>query len=371
LVGAFFGGRRAGGGFVPPPPPPPPRRPSTLSRYRPKVVLADPSRDVSPQRCTVHTRRRIVHAAKHAGDDDFLDQVVRPVIHMRHSARYAARERHLQVPVAEETVQRLGNVTGEAGVCGRIFRMRRRAGEGCPGHISLGRWITVAVGAVDRRDRAPIVVVVLCVEARLNRVARSDEQQREKSCTFADVEILGCGECPQVACPERIRILGVEARDLGLLVGRREIETGRTEEVRCDNAMAPAVAADDSALYYVRYLDLYNGVLDAEIRKASPLHGESTVLATVSGTRVPVTPGQLVPTLSADGAALAMPLVDGETTNIWMLPTAGGPLRPLTDFGERSILIARRVAWSPDGRYVYASVAEVDSDIMLLDGLLR
>jgi Tol biopolymer transport system component/DNA-binding winged helix-turn-helix (wHTH) protein len=154
-------------------------------------------------------------------------------------------------------------------------------------------------------------------------------------------------------------------------IDRREIETGRTEEVRCDNAMAPAVAADDSALYYVRYLDLYNGVLDAEIRKASPLHGESTVLATVSGTRVPVTPGQLVPTLSADGAALAMPLVDGETTNIWLLPTAGGPLRPLTDFGERSILIARRVAWSPDGRYVYASVAEVDSDIMLLDGLLR
>lgn len=86
---------------------------------------------------------------------------------------------------------------------------------------------------------------------------------------------------------------------------------------------------------------------------------------------VSVALGQLVPTLSKDGSVLAMPLIDGDMTNIWMVSTSGGPMRPVTDFGDRSVLIARRVAWSPDGRYVYASVADVDSDIMLIDGLLR
>lgn len=159
-------------------------------------------------------------------------------------------------------------------------------------------------------------------------------------------------------------------RDRPQCIERLHTESGRVEKVRCDNAGAPAVAADGSVLYYVKYLDLSNGLLDSEIRRASPPDGESVVIARVSGTQVPVTPGQLVPTLSKDGSALAMPLIDGDTTNIWTVSTSGGPMRPVTDFADRSVLIARRVAWSPDGRYIYASVADVDSDIMLLDGLL-
>ncbi len=154
-------------------------------------------------------------------------------------------------------------------------------------------------------------------------------------------------------------------------VHKLHVESGNVEELRCDNAGAPAVAADDSTLYYVKYLDLSNGLLDSEIRRASPPDGESVVIARVSGTRVPVTPGQLVPTLSKDGSSLAIPLIDGDTTNIWTVSTSDGAMRPVTDFGDRSVLIARRVAWSPDGRYIYASVADVDSDIMLVDGLLR
>lgn len=66
-----------------------------------------------------------------------------------------------------------------------------------------------------------------------------------------------------------------------------------------------------------------------------------------------------------------MPLLDGATSNIWVLPASGEAMRPLTDFGDRSVMIARRISWSPDGKYLYAAVADRDADIVLLDGLLH
>ena len=75
--------------------------------------------------------------------------------------------------------------------------------------------------------------------------------------------------------------------------------------------------------------------------------------------------------LSPDDRWLTMPLKDAGTTNIWALPTDGGPARQLTDFGHRPILIARQVSWSPDGKFIYAAVVETDADIVLLDGMLR
>jgi hypothetical protein len=45
-------------------------------------------------------------------------------------------------------------------------------------------------------------------------------------------------------------------------------------------------------------------------------------------------------------------------------------MRRLTDFGERSIMISRSVSWSADSRYLYAAVAEVETDIVLFDGLI-
>jgi hypothetical protein len=53
------------------------------------------------------------------------------------------------------------------------------------------------------------------------------------------------------------------------------------------------------------------------------------------------------------------------------LATDGGPARQLTDFGQRPILIARQVSWSPDVKFIYAGVVETDADIVLLDGMLR
>jgi Tol biopolymer transport system component len=64
-----------------------------------------------------------------------------------------------------------------------------------------------------------------------------------------------------------------------------------------------------------------------------------------------------------------VPLKDAGTTNLWVVSTAEGSFRQITDF-HRPTLIARQVSWSPDGKYIYAAVVEIDADIMLLDGLL-
>ena len=79
----------------------------------------------------------------------------------------------------------------------------------------------------------------------------------------------------------------------------------------------------------------------------------------------------LHPTVSHDGKWLALPLNDSYGTNIWLISTADGKPRQLTDFGERRTFIVRRVSWSQDDRFIYAAVAEGQEDVVLLDGLLQ
>jgi hypothetical protein len=43
---------------------------------------------------------------------------------------------------------------------------------------------------------------------------------------------------------------------------------------------------------------------------------------------------------------------------------------PAIDFGDRPIVMARQVSWSPDGS-IYAAVSEINQDIVLLDGLIE
>jgi hypothetical protein len=45
-------------------------------------------------------------------------------------------------------------------------------------------------------------------------------------------------------------------------------------------------------------------------------------------------------------------------------------MTPVTDFGDRTVLIARSFSWSRDSRHIYAAVAETQTDVVLLDGLL-
>jgi eukaryotic-like serine/threonine-protein kinase len=148
------------------------------------------------------------------------------------------------------------------------------------------------------------------------------------------------------------------------------VEGGAPVVVRSDNARGPAVAYDDSLLYYVVPLQNLNGSLDYELRVARPESGPSTLLTRISGERVPLWQG-LQPVISKDGKWLVMPLDDGLGTNIWVASTADGKLTRITDFGQKRTFIARRISWSSDGHWVFAAVGEGDADIVQIDGLLQ
>jgi serine/threonine protein kinase len=138
--------------------------------------------------------------------------------------------------------------------------------------------------------------------------------------------------------------------------------------VRSDFARGPAVSAN--GMYYVVPQQNVSGALDYEVRSARPESGPSQLLLHIPSSRVPIWQG-LQPVLSHDEKWLALPLNDSFGTNLWLLSTADGKLRQLTDFGERRTFIARRVTWSPDDRFLYAAVGEGDADVVLLTGLVR
>ncbi len=141
--------------------------------------------------------------------------------------------------------------------------------------------------------------------------------------------------------------------------------------VRCDDAYSPAPGVDGSTLFYLKTLKQSTGGWDWELRRAQPEDSDSEVLARVAGARIPIEPFMFNPLPSPDGRWLAAPLVDGDTTNLWAWPTTGGEPHKLTDFGSRAVVIARRATWAPDGKSIYAAVADIDTDIVLLTGLLR
>jgi Tol biopolymer transport system component/DNA-binding winged helix-turn-helix (wHTH) protein len=159
-------------------------------------------------------------------------------------------------------------------------------------------------------------------------------------------------------------------RTTGGVLMKVPISGGSPVVVRTDNARAPAVAPDGLALYYVVPLQNLNGSLDYELRVARPENGPSTLLTRISGDRIPNWQG-LHPVISRDGKSLVMPLEDKQGTNIWVASTATGELRRITDFGEKRTLIARRISWSSDGKWVFAAVGEGDADIVEMDGLLK
>src|SRR5262249_44875347 len=112
--------------------------------------------------------------------------------------------------------------------------------------------------------------------------------------------------------------------------------------------------------------------LDSEwdVCRASPEDGPPTRLTTIPGARFPLSPLFVKPMLSPDEQWLAWPLADGSTTNIWIYPTSGGGLRAVTEFGDRSTMIARQVSWAPDSRSIFAAVADTRTDVVVLDGLV-
>ncbi len=149
------------------------------------------------------------------------------------------------------------------------------------------------------------------------------------------------------------------------------VDGGAAVPVRCD-AVAAALSPDGATLYFVKPLvGVSGGWQDMELSKARPETGPATVLTRLSGSRIPFDPSNMHTIVSPDGRWLALPLTDGTTSNLWALPADGGNLRPLTDFVDRAVMIVRRISWTADSRSIYAAVADIDSDVVRFDGLLR
>jgi serine/threonine protein kinase len=165
----------------------------------------------------------------------------------------------------------------------------------------------------------------------------------------------------------------------------RSLANRRLEKIRVDggepivvreevDAALPAISADGSTLYYTLVIrsDIFGfwGV-DTELRRARPENAPSETIARVSGRRISGIPSVLQVNLSPDSQWVATALTDGSTTNIWLIPTSGGELKQVTDFGSRCTSIARSMSWSADSRFVHAAVEETETDVVLLDGLVQ
>lgn len=126
------------------------------------------------------------------------------------------------------------------------------------------------------------------------------------------------------------------------------------------------IGSDGKTLYFVVDRTLADGSPGFEILAAAGEDGPGRVIAHIRASRAPQ--WQIInPSLSPDGRALAMPLTDGVTTNIWTLSIATGQWTKVTEFGQRPTFIARRVSWTADSRAVLAAVGEGDADVVLFD----
>ncbi len=147
------------------------------------------------------------------------------------------------------------------------------------------------------------------------------------------------------------------------------VEGGDAVLVRKDGAQRSAPAPDGHTLYFTRFLGYVGGGTELEIDVASPENGPARLLARLPAWRVPF--WQMPqPVISPDGKWLAVMLKDGAATNLYAVPTDGGPLRQITDFKHESTVIARRVSWSADSRFLFAAVGRTDADIVMLEHLL-
>jgi Tol biopolymer transport system component len=146
---------------------------------------------------------------------------------------------------------------------------------------------------------------------------------------------------------------------------------GAPSQVRCDDGFSPLASRDGKMLWYVKRRVGGSVLGGYDIRRASPEGGSSEVLAIVPASRISYDPILFNVTLSHDEKWLATPLVDGGTTNLWLYSTGNGAPRKITDFGERAVQIVRSASWSPDSKYLFAAVAELDADVVLFDGLIR
>src|SRR5438132_1670596 len=158
------------------------------------------------------------------------------------------------------------------------------------------------------------------------------------------------------------------ARDGSYRILKRAPDSNENIVVR-NEGQRPAVGPDGT-LYFARELANVNGSADIEMLRSNPETAPAQAMVRIAGSRLPPLSMAMQPVLSPDGKWLALLLTDGGSTNIWALPTAGGEMHRITDFGNESTLIARRVSWSSDGHSIYAAVGKSEADIVLLSKLV-
>ena len=150
------------------------------------------------------------------------------------------------------------------------------------------------------------------------------------------------------------------------------IDGGEPETLREDSTLnVTAVSPDGETLFLTRSAFPLRGLWGmgfTEYIRARPFDGPGETIARVAAGRVPTRLPNIA--LSPDGEHLAVLLIDGATTNIWRLPASGGAMSPITDYGDRCTLIVRNVSWSRDSQHIYAAVAERQTDVVLLAGLI-
>jgi Tol biopolymer transport system component len=161
----------------------------------------------------------------------------------------------------------------------------------------------------------------------------------------------------------------VVARDNTYIIQKTSPDSGEPITVRTDDVVAPMLGRDGT-LFFASPTRRTNGPWEWNLRKARPETAAAIDLVKVSGSRIPVRMSAFNPTLSPDEKWLAQPLIDGAATNLWLISAADGSMRRITDFGDRAVVIARRVSWSRDSRFIYAAVAEIDADVVVLRNLL-
>jgi serine/threonine protein kinase len=154
------------------------------------------------------------------------------------------------------------------------------------------------------------------------------------------------------------------------LIERIPIDGGAAETVREVSGLNVPAVSPDGTLFLTRmsHFNVHGiwGTGFAEYVRSGD--GADEILVRVASERLPNRLPNIA--ISPDGESLTLLLVDGATTNIWTVPTSGGPMSRVTDFGDRCTLIARNVSWSRDSQYVYAAVAERQTDVVLLAGLI-
>jgi Tol biopolymer transport system component len=155
-------------------------------------------------------------------------------------------------------------------------------------------------------------------------------------------------------------------------IERIPIDGGAVETVREASELNVPVFSPDGTMFLTRMTHLnVRGIWGtgfAEYVRAHPVDGPDAMIARVASERVPTRLPNI--SISPDGEHLTLLLIDGATTNIWKVPTAGGAMSRITDFSDRSISIVRNVSWSRDSQHIYAAVAERQTDIVLLAGLI-